>query len=1670
MGGTVSHCSGKHGKKKRNKKKLSDDINNHNGSVDGLRTKASRLIPKISQHDKDLVEDRIRASERKYGEIQTRADKAHKQQDALSGTLDDIKAEVDKYLAWLTDREKTMAEDIPLGYSVKDAETRLKEHNAICRELEVKQATVDIVKEKVKGLIDDLPREEREAVDKWLSDLSERHHDVYRQAEDKRKLLAASVSQREQFQAALEKIYQWLQGKEREGEKLHTLRLAAGDVEKQLDKCKALQQEVANCRPQIEDIIKRGQMLHVDCTPQEKAEVDHKITDVQTRYDSLSSGLSDHNNHLRDCIAARKVFESDLQKNDKWCKETEIKCSTEPCLDCAVEVLEEQLRQYKPTHQNSNNNSGPLPEKYERVDALIKQRIAALEGALSCRSQVAENISEAKALLTNAQEDIRNISRSLGPEIVDAENALQQYESVGEKLSTYHPAITQLNQAVERLRGSGQNTEADEILRLTSQFELLQDQVDQQSKKCQQGLLLRQQYQDQRAELETLLRDCEDEINSVSELGLTIPVRIEKLEALSHKLQEASPVTENLSRSAQLLCMDSSSEDAKTVAEKIQDLQAYLNQLKKTCERKTKQCETIQRNREEFETSIDDAISWLEQKEEILAHRGAQDLDVVQVEMALQKHNILAKEALEKLEILKDKAQLVRAHYEKLEEPLPASLAEKLDQIQTLEDSIKDAINKKEEYLLEAKTDRMQLENSMKQVNDWLSGAEDMMQESGYETLDYDTLNETLSELKDYFDEASMCQDEMDQVMELSERLMPTLDPNDKETLRQMLNNANQRLSNVVTNSNRKQQLMEHKAAEWKDYQMTVYQVAEQLQALDEQWAQIEHVPVTNQEALSKQLADTKNFQAKVEDLRPAILEVNDKSRDLERFGNDTSRALIEKLAGNINEKMTELASTSENKQLALQDVGNQWEEYATLVEGVESMLAQVDESMPLVELEKASTHELATQLADTRQLCGTLEVSEPKITSMKKCAQALLRNLPTAEAKVHTQEKLMTVLEKLERTQEKAKEQHAALQEELEDRDMFNKEMNQITTTLASAKDKLVNLGPGKEVTDVMEKIEKQKVLEQEVAIQMEQVKHLSQQQASKYNAHSKSVPQELQLQLATVQEQASEVSELMKGKEEELRNIKVDREELTEALRGLQSWLGNADTRLQERVVNIPDSQLRHKKQRVQRLISDTNRQWLALQAKSADKSNRLNEAEELQAKFKETADALSRWASSAEATIATDPERTDFAKIKEQLRQHRRLAKDVDQQQGKVSHLNELLKRLDQSVDAGQARDKLAKLNSRMFKIQSDVSSRLNTLEETNDQIEDYEHELRDLRKWMDDTRANLTMKESAVNLNDQLAFHEKLLEDIENRKGKALLVAEKQTELQKTGKPTSKPQPASKLAAEITELQQLARDQCETLRQAVAQQEQYEREIKELTGAISEAQEKLLTSPVEASDVGSLKKQIEEHNDLARKIKSYQARVNDLNEKSRDLSRKTAKLGPAMSDKLADLGFYPASLSSLRLPAHPDSDKSAADSGVYASPRSSLNTTQQTISDDIITPSTFHSTRASNPQKWQSSPSVSGLSPRSMKSAKSTDTTHGLSASDIFDQSRPLSSSRDMNINLNWSHPSGRLSGSLRRPDDTDGSETAGSLPSFRFTPQLQEQVPLTHLTGRREAPP
>lgn len=107
----------------------------------------------------------------------------------------------------------------------------------------------------------------------------------------------------------------------------------------------------------------------------------------------------------------------------------------------------------------------------------------------------------------------------------------------------------------------------------------------------------------------------------------------------------------------------------------------------------------------------------------------------------------------------------------------------------------------------------------------------------------------------------------------------------------------------------------------------------------------------------------------------------------------------------------------------------------------------------------------------------------------------------------------------------------------------------------------------------------------------------------------------------------------------------------------------------------------------------------------------------------------------------------------------------------------------------------------------------------------------------------------------------SFFQRVLEDIDSHKGKALLVEQKQSELKTI---SGQDEPDASLATEVSQLQKMAREQCEMLQESIIQQEEYESDIRHLSSAITEAQDKLLSSPVQAADVTTLKKQIAEHN--------------------------------------------------------------------------------------------------------------------------------------------------------------------------------------------------------------
>lgn len=61
----------------------------------------------------------------------------------------------------------------------------------------------------------------------------------------------------------------------------------------------------------------------------------------------------------------------------------------------------------------------------------------------------------------------------------------------------------------------------------------------------------------------------------------------------------------------------------------------------------------------------------------------------------------------------------------------------------------------------------------------------------------------------------------MDALLDLSESLAPTLDLNDRATLKESIHNLNQKLNNVTTSAGRQEAKLEEAANIWRDFQVS---------------------------------------------------------------------------------------------------------------------------------------------------------------------------------------------------------------------------------------------------------------------------------------------------------------------------------------------------------------------------------------------------------------------------------------------------------------------------------------------------------------------------------------------------------------------------------------------------------------------------------------------------------------------------------------------------------------------------------------------------------------------------------------------------------------------------------------------------------------------------------
>ncbi|KAK3716906.1 hypothetical protein RRG08_026698 [Elysia crispata] len=190
------------------------------------------------------------------------------------------------------------------------------------------------------------------------------------------------------------------------------------------------------------------------------------------------------------------------------------------------------------------------------------------------------------------------------------------------------------------------------------------------------------------------------------------------------------------------------------------------------------------------------------------------------------------------------------------------------------------------------------------------------------------------------------------------------------------------------------------------------------------------------------------------------------------------------------------------------------------------------------------------------------------------------------------------------------------------------------------------------------------------------------------------------------------------------------------------------------------IRDSPESDEKQTVQKALAEVNRQWLSLQAEAADRTAALSEAADLSHAIEDVSAGVDTWLDQAHLLVQADLQLTDADRLRQQLSDHRQVVKEVPTNQDKLTALGAMVKQLEQTCPAPNSAARVASLKQKLDTVQTKAGVQLSALVDANQRLGEFEREVSELMRWLEQTRARMTMRDTTTDLKSQLDVQERV----------------------------------------------------------------------------------------------------------------------------------------------------------------------------------------------------------------------------------------------------------------------------------------------------------------------
>ncbi|KAM9316746.1 nesprin-1-like [Gastrophryne carolinensis] len=1531
-------------------KALASILQERRFALEDLKEQKQKVLEYLSADDRELVKEQTNHFEQRWNQLKNLVKSKIEKSATTLEQLSLLCSRLQELSEWAEEQQPSISEAVKQSPPPELAQNLLIDHLAICSEVETKQMMFKNLLKDADRIIGNLGLIERQQLQKALVD-SQKHLDcLYGLVTQRKRHLNKALSEKAQFLMAAYQALSQIQQHEKKVVFQKYICLHPDDVSKQIQTCKNVQASLKAYQTDINSLWNQGRELMKEAE-QEKNEVLGKLQELQNVYDNVLQKCGQRLIKLEKSFVLRTFFKEDMEKACHWVKQADVITFPEINLMNDDSELYSQLSKYQqvleqaPDYENlilSLQRNGQkilsslnevdhsyldeklnlLPQQCNYVVTLAKEKLGRVQKVIFLRKEYASLIDLTSKALKEFENHFLHMNKvPLHLSVQEATALQEEYYCLLNEVVTLGMAVDKLNQKKEIFRSTGQPWLPDEILQVVSQYHKLKRTIEEKGRHMGDTIIEYRRHEDlcsnftigfdtlgkelEKVNVETL--PAEDELKSYRTLSASLKDNETLLRCINEHLEQMSS-----------MLVHSAYENAHR---QVQQWHEKLKLWSSAIQDGMGQCENRFMQSIDFHIDICRMLEWLRQVKVELKEPLLLDGKTENTQEEIRKLQIQKEEFVSCVRILNALYTREKEKYLKINKCVPADVENGMIELSELEKCINEEIKRKQITLDKMFVSCQQYHRAIQRATDWLEEAQELLKLNA-DGVDTERAEDFLKECTEFFSTEIKFISHLDETQNLLTELEFCLNKAGQDHLKQAVTSMRIKGKETKEQAQFQIDLLRRCTVQWNLFQEERHQVIVSLNEAEKKLSKFSVIKDPSLAKAKETFLAHKELVTLVNSFYETITALEEKASAMEKIGNNSSKATINKSMTTVWQRWTRLRNTAHEQEKILKEAVQEWQVLSDKIQESTLAIDQLQECVPESCIEKVTKTELIELLENHENFSYELEKKFSAVSRLKQHAlNGVLRNISTESATLEDIpiiQEIKAMLDKCLNMQQKVKKSRKLVKQELKERADVERELNMVKVWIKDSHNRLLNSAS---IPDMQ--LEEWQLLQEDWKSHYQKVEKMSAVQQHKYLEMYAILPSELSLLFAEVSLSLANVNEQIQVKQSEAQQNQILNQKLIQQVAEIEQELNIILDKLKVKANDRSQAEKDHKilceelaKCNMKLVELDAAIQGFAEQSPLAnqliDKIGKLNELQKhvsrevnhKTGKIKQAALQLEEYNEMLEFVMGWIEKAKELAhgnicwnsasQLHEQAVAHQVILDDSRDIHSDLEVMNENADSLSSVYLTEGLHQQVSELGRETEELQQSLKLCLQRLQDAAADMKDFENKVRGLQTALAQVHSTLTSPElGRLSLKEQLSHRQHLLFKMDSLKPKVQAVQICQSALRIPEEVvTSLPicRTAVRLQEETSRIQHTAIQQCNIMQEAVIQYEQYEQEMKILQCLIEEAHYELRDVKVTSNNIQELQIQIKRHEELARKIKGYQEQIVSMNSKCKMLTMK------------------------------------------------------------------------------------------------------------------------------------------------------------------------------------